>query len=98
MEKCHISWSGRLAAYKILIFTKVAILFKDASHSSFLRTMQSMASKFIWKNQRARCPHSILIKSRGRGGMGMPDFKDYYIAALLDQLRFWILPQHFKSC
>lgn len=60
--------------------------------------MQRSLSKFIWEGKKARTTHNILTKHRKIGGMCVPDIRDYHIAAILDQLKFWFNFPELKHC
>lgn len=100
LKKYYHSWSGRLAAYKMFLLPKLLYLFRALLIQlpvSFYNNMQRSLSKFIWDSKKARTTHSILIKHRKVGGMGIPDIRDYHIAAILDQLKFWFNAPELKD-
>lgn len=57
--------------------------------SSFFITMQKQLSKFVCAGSRARFPPIMQRKHKAVGGIGLPVLKEYYMAAILDQLRGW---------
>lgn len=70
LKKFYLSWSGRLAAYKMLLLPKLFYYFRALPiqiPSSFYINMQLSLSKFIWEGKRARCSHNILMKHRKQG-------------------------------
>lgn len=92
IQKFYLTWSGRLAAYKMLILPKLIYYFRALPiplPTSFFTTMQKQLSRFVWVGKRARCLPHIQSKHKSVGGMSLPVLKDYYIAAILDQLKNW---------
>lgn len=57
--------------------------------SSFFTAMQKLLLNFVWAGKKARFPLTMKRKHKSVGGLGIPILKDYYIAAILDQLRGW---------
>lgn len=55
--------------------------------ATFFKTLQSYLKCFVWQKKWARCTHKKLIKHRSVGGTGYVDFRDYYYAAILAQLK-----------
>lgn len=91
LGKHHLTWSGRLAAYKMLILPKLIYVFRVLPipvQTSFFRLMQKQLSNFVWAGKRPRCSPEIQTKNK-TGGMGLPILKDYHTAAVLDQLKNW---------
>lgn len=87
IAKHELSWSGRLAAFKMTCLPQILYYFRTLPiPSSFFRSLQTIFNKFFWKSKRSRCAHLKLIKHKLAGGTGSIDFEDYYIAAILTQL------------
>lgn len=92
LGKHHLTWLGRLAAYKMLILPKLIYIFRVLpipAPASFFRSMQKQLSNFVWAGKRPRCSPEIQTKNKTAGGMGLPILKDYHTAAVLDQLKNW---------
>lgn len=92
LAKFEISWSGRLAAFKMLILPKILYTFRTLPiplSNSYLNSLQTIISRYIWQNKKPRSSHSKIIKHRLVGGMGYPDIRDYYLATILSQLQEW---------
>lgn len=93
--KHKLSWSGRLAAFKMTCLPQILYFFRTLPIpilSSFFRSLHSIFNKFLWKGKKPRCAHAKLIKHRLAGGAGSIDFRDYYLAAILVQLPEWFQP------
>lgn len=91
IQKYFLSWCGLLAAYKILL-PKKYFYFRALPipiPTSFFTTMQKQMLHFIWAEGKARCSPQTQWKHKSVVGMGIPVFKDYYVAAVLDQLKNW---------
>lgn len=63
----------------------------------FFTALNTYLRTFIWKGTQARISFSILVKHRSRVGMGVPVIRNYYRAALLDQLTAWMDPVPTKQ-
>lgn len=69
-KKFYLSWSGRLAAYKMLLLPKLLYYFRALPiilPSIFSVKMQCLISQFIWEGEKARCSLSVLMKHRRVG-------------------------------
>lgn len=92
IQNCFLTWSGRLAAYKMLILPKLLYYFRTLPipiPSSFFTTMQKQILNFVWTGKKARCSSHLQSRHKSVRGMGLPLLKDYYTAAVLDQLKNW---------
>lgn len=58
-------------------------------HTYFFMVMQKQLPQFIWAGSKVRCSPQIQRKHRLMGGMGIPVLIDYYMASILDQLKYW---------
>lgn len=95
ISKQHLSWAGRVAAFKMFTLPKLLYLYRALPiviPDTFFKSLQSMLRSYIWSHKKPRCPHSVTIRLKKAGGMGLPDVKDYYVAVLLDQIRHWFTP------
>lgn len=59
--------------------------------NSYLRSLQSILSSYIWKGKKPRVARAWLTKHRSVGGSGLVDIADYYHSTVLTQLREWFL-------
>lgn len=95
----ELSWSGRLAAFKMLHLPKILYLFRTIPVTIpkyYFKSQQTLFNKCIWKGSKPRCAHSKFFKHKLAGGSGTIDFEDYYTASLLDQLTKWFHQCHTK--
>lgn len=95
ISKFELTWSGRLAAFKMIALPKLLYIFRTLPiplPTTYLNSLQSILNQFIWQGKKARCSHSKLIKHRSKGGMGHIDIKDYYLASIISQLKDWFQP------
>lgn len=87
-----LSGVGRLASFKMTILSQILYIFCTLHipiKAKYLHSLSKLLKKYIWKSKRARCSHTLLIKHRSVGGVGLVDIRDYLNAAHLDQLRCW---------
>lgn len=95
LTKCEFSWMGRLATYKMIQLPQILYFFRTVPIPipvSFLKSLQTLLSRYVWQGKKSRCSHSRLIKNRLRGGVGYIDFHDYFSASILTQLKEWFQP------
>lgn len=59
-------------------------------------TLNKVLRKFVWKDMKPRSSHTLLLKHKNAGGMGMTDLRDYWVATRLSQLRSWFNPSPDK--
>uniref|UniRef100_A0A671NWB5 Reverse transcriptase domain-containing protein n=1 Tax=Sinocyclocheilus anshuiensis TaxID=1608454 RepID=A0A671NWB5_9TELE len=87
-----ISLQGRISIVKMNILPRLNFLFFmiPISPPKFLEQTQSLISKFIWNNKRARIKSSTLQRTKLMGGLSLPNFKLYYWAFQLKALRVWM--------
>lgn len=85
----ELSWYGRLVALKINIFPQIFRSLSIPIANHYLISLSGIIKPYLWKGKRARCPYSCLTKHKTISGAGLPDLKDYYWVALLDQLKHW---------
>lgn len=52
-------------------------------------TINKVLRKFVWKDMKPHSSHTLLLKHKNAGGMGMTDLRDYWVATRLSQLRSW---------
>lgn len=95
IAKHELSWTGRLAAFKMICLPQLLYYFRTIPiplPTRFFRSLQTLFNRFLWNGKRPRCAHSKLTKHKLAGGMGSIDFEDYHLAAILAQLPGWFHP------
>lgn len=84
-----LSWIGKINAIKMTILPKLLYLFRVLPipiPSYFLRIVQKRATSFIWGSSKPRIPIHTLHLPKNKGGLGYPNFTNYYRAAHLASL------------
>ena len=97
ISKIELLWSGRLAAFKMIVLPQLLYLFRTLPipvPASFFSKLQSQLNNFLWQGRKARCSFKKLIASRRVGGIGHVLLKDYHSAAVLSQARLWFVQTH----
>lgn len=56
---------------------------------SFFKQLQSLLIRFLWGHKRPRIKFALLTRPKDRGGMGLPHFQNYYMAAHLTRVIDW---------
>lgn len=93
LTKHELSWSGQMAAFKMLVLSKMLYLFRMLPiplSYSYLHSLQSILTHYVWKGKKLRSNHTKFMKHRLAGGMGYIHLKDYYLATILSQLKDWM--------
>lgn len=97
IAKVELSWSGHLAAFKMILLPQLLYLFRTLPipvPHSFFPCAQSMINRYLWQGKRARCAFKRLIASRRAGGVGHVLLKDYRTASILSQAKSWFPQSH----
>lgn len=92
LSKSELLWSGRLAAFKMVILPQLIYLFRSLPilvPNWYFSKLQSLLNRFLWKGKKARWAFKNSVMSRKVGGVGNIVIKDYYLASILAQLRSW---------
>uniref|UniRef100_A0A8C5MY11 Reverse transcriptase domain-containing protein n=1 Tax=Leptobrachium leishanense TaxID=445787 RepID=A0A8C5MY11_9ANUR len=88
----HISWLGRVAVLKMNLLPRLLYLFHAlpiAIPASFFQKFQKEILQFIWPRGRPRVGIAVLCRPKSRGGLALPDVKQYYIACHLLRIVDW---------
>lgn len=86
LAKYELSWSGRLAAFKMIHLLQLLYLFRTIPipiAPSYFKALQTMLNKFLWQGKKPRCAHSKLFKHKLAGGPGSINFEDYQWTSIL---------------
>lgn len=57
--------------------------------TSQFKDWDKQISRFIWQGRKPRNKYSTLIISKERGGMSLPNLRDYYYSAQLKTIVLW---------
>ncbi len=88
-----ISLLRQINVIKMNILPRFNYLFQSLPcylHKTFFKSINKLLSSFIWKNSSPRKTFKTLTKSKGNGGLGLPDLQLYYWAAQTKCLSRWI--------
>lgn len=61
--------------------------------SSTFKILDKIMSKFIWQNKKARIKYKTLLCPKERGGLNLPNLKNYYWAAQFKAIIMWIIKE-----
>lgn len=53
---------------------------------SFFKSLHSILLKFLWSHKKNRIKFALLTRPKENGGMGLSDFKNYYLASHLTRI------------
>lgn len=95
-----LSWFGRAAICKMVILPRVLYLFRNLPikiPQNFFKVLHTTQTKFIWAHKKPRVRFSRLTKPKDKGGMGIPDFRAYYMASHITRIIDWHCHSTFKD-
>lgn len=87
-----ISMVGRVNAVKMIVLPRFLYIFQSIPvciPQSYFQGLESILLSFIWSGKVPRISKKHLMKSKGDGGLGLPNFKLYYMASHLNIFSFW---------
>uniref|UniRef100_A0A3B3HAI8 Reverse transcriptase domain-containing protein n=1 Tax=Oryzias latipes TaxID=8090 RepID=A0A3B3HAI8_ORYLA len=90
-----ISLIGRVAAIKMMILPKINYLFSmipSKPPTTWFKSLDSFISQYLWEGKPPRISLKTIKKPKDRGGLGLPDFQDYYSANRLCYVQKWLNP------
>lgn len=91
---------GQVAICKMTILSRVLYLFRNLPikiPQSFFKVLHSTQLKFIWAHKKPRVKFTLLTQAKERGGMGIPDFRNYYFALHVTRIIDWHCHQKLKD-
>ena len=89
-----LSLLGRIESVRMNILPRLLFLFQSLPilvPQSTFKLLEKLISKFIWQNRRPRIRLKILMTSKEKGGLGLPNLKMYYWAAQLRAIVAWMV-------
>uniref|UniRef100_A0A8C5N274 Reverse transcriptase zinc-binding domain-containing protein n=1 Tax=Leptobrachium leishanense TaxID=445787 RepID=A0A8C5N274_9ANUR len=88
----YVSWLGRVAVLKMNLLPRLLYLFHTlpiAIPSSFFLMLRKEFLSFVWPKGRPRVGMAVLCRPKTRGGLALPDMKQYYTACHLLRIIDW---------
>lgn len=82
-----MSWIARVSIVKMFLLPKFIYLCRTIPYiipRSHLDKLQSILLKCIWNGRRARVNKMLMYRDANLGGLGVPQFGAYNVAAILD--------------
>lgn len=84
---------GRVETIRMNILPRLLFLFQSLPimvPGSTFKMLDKSIAKFLWQNKKARIKYKTLISPKGKGGLNLPNLKNYYWAAQLRALILWM--------
>lgn len=88
-----LSFFGRIESVRMNVLPRLLFLFQSLPiliPQRTIKCLEKRISTFIWQNRRPRIRLKILMASKKRGGLGLPNLKLYYWAAQLRAIVVWM--------
>lgn len=95
-----LSLMGRIATVKMKILPRMNYLFSVlpvTPTDNWFSSVNSLVTKFYWKNQKPRISLLTLQKQRSKGGLEAPNFQYYFLSNQLQYLIKWIQKENQSS-
>lgn len=92
-EVLPLSIFGRIETIKMNVLPRILYLFQSLPvwvPTSTFTQLDKMLNKFIWQNKRPRVRLKVLCSPKDRGGVSLPNIRQYYWAAQLVAITQWI--------
>ena len=96
-----LSLIGRINAVKLNILPKFLFLFHCLPiflPKPFFKTIDQTISDFLWCGKAPRIRKSILQRCKFNGGLSLPNFQLYYLAAHIYKISFWFKSMDLPWC
>ena len=90
-----LSLLGKIATIKMMVLPKVNYLFSMIPHqpsNQWFKTLNSCISTFLWSDKPPRISLKTLQKTKGAGGLELPNFNHYYISNRIKFILKWFNP------
>lgn len=84
---------GRVEAVRMNILPRLLFLFQSLPivvSGAFLKKLDKIISRFLWQNKKARVKYKMLLGKKEKGGLNLPNLRNYHWAAQLRALIMWI--------
>lgn len=88
-----LSMIGRVNAIKMICLPQLLYLFQNIPvylKATFFQKLDSVLLPFIWNYKSHRIKKAHLCKEKIHGGLALPDFKNYYFAANMQYIAYWL--------
>lgn len=91
-----LSLAGRVNSVKMTILPRFLFLFQTLPvfiPKAYFKELDQHISTFIWNKTIPRIRKEFLQRHKHQGGLGLPSFINYYWAANVHKIQFWMSPK-----
>lgn len=86
------SWLGKVNIIKMNVLPRILFVFQMIPLGvpiGFFTLLQTMISRFIWRDSHPSLSRAVLYHSKSSGGLALPNLKAYYHAVVLSRVADW---------
>lgn len=88
----YFSWFGRAAIIKMVVLPRFLYPLRNLPikiPQACFKSLRSILLGFLWGGKKPRIKLSLLSRPREKGGIGLPNFHNYYLASHLTRVIDW---------
>lgn len=92
-EVLPLTLTGRVETIRMNILPRLLFLFQSLPimvPGSTFKMLNKSITKFLWQNKKARIKYKTILSPKDKGGLNLPNLKNYYWAAQLRALILWM--------
>ena len=97
----YLSLPGRVSCIKMNVLPRFLYLFQSLPillSKSFFQSLNKLISSFLWASKNARIRREFLERPRDKGGLALPNMRNYYWASNIQKVIYWYQSPQLDWC